>query len=152
MLIKFLKNLFNIGIKTLGVLTDVVPEYKTPYSACFDLVSNESHKFQNGELYVLGTGLRVEIPEGYCLLVFLRSSIGLSRLVIPNSVGVIDSDYRGEIKVPLLSFNEGEFEIYKGQRIAQAMLVKLTKANIIKRERLSQTERGEGGFGSTGVF
>lgn len=151
-MIKFLlKSMFGFGIKTVRILADYLPAYKTIDAACFDLQSNETHIFKNGESYVLGTGVRAEIPEGYCLLVFSRSSLGLARLIIPNSVGVIDSDYRGEIKVPLMSFNENDVEIKKGQRIAQAMLLKLTRANLIKSDTLSQTMRGEGGFGSTGL-
>ena len=99
---------------------------------------------------MLGTGLSAEIPSGYCILVFARSSLGIKKLIIPNSVGVIDSDYRGEIKVPLISLNEDSITIEKGQRIAQAMLVKLTRANLTLADSLTSTSRGAGGFGSTG--
>lgn len=139
-----------VGEHTVGILSEYIPEYKTAGSACFDLQSSETHTFKKNELFVLGTGLRTEIPDGFCLLVFARSSLGLKKLIIPNSVGVIDSDYRGEIKVPLMSFSEEDVVIEKGQRIAQAMLVKTNRAILIKKEVLSETNRGSGGFGSTG--
>lgn len=148
---KVIKSLLKgIGRRTVKVLSDYLPEYKTDGAACFDLASNETHTFNNNELYVLGTGLSAEIPSGYCILVFARSSLGIKKLIIPNSVGVIDSDYRGEIKVPLISLNEDSITIEKGQRIAQAMLVKLTRANLILADSLTSTSRGAGGFGSTG--
>lgn len=148
---KTIKSLLKgIGRRTVKVLSDYLPEYKTDGAACFDLASNETHTFNNNELYVLGTGLSAEIPSGYCILVFARSSLGIKKLIIPNSVGVIDSDYRGEIKVPLISLNEDSITIEKGQRIAQAMLVKLTRANLTLADSLTSTSRGAGGFGSTG--
>lgn len=139
-----------MGRRTVKIVSDYLPEYKTDGAACFDLASNETHTFNNNELYVLGTGLSVEIPSGYCILVFARSSLGIKKLIIPNSVGVIDSDYRGEIKVPLISLNDDSITIEKGQRIAQAMLVKLTMANLTLADSLTSTSRGAGGFGSTG--
>lgn len=148
---KVIKSLLKcIGRRTVKILSDYLPEYKTDGAACFDLASNETHTFNNNELYVLGTGLSAEIPSGYCILVFARSSLGIKKLIIPNSVGVIDSDYRGEIKVPLISLTEDSITIEKGQRIAQAMLVKLTRANLILADSLTSTSRGAGGFGSTG--
>lgn len=148
---KVIKSLLkDIGRQTVKIVSDYLPEYKTDGAACFDLASNETHTFNNNELYVLGTGLSAEIPSGYCILVFARSSLGIKKLIIPNSVGVIDSDYRGEIKVPLISLNESSITIEKGQRIAQSMLVKLTMANLILADSLTSTSRGAGGFGSTG--
>lgn len=151
-----LKSIINFFLKntkqTIKYVADYLPNYKTEDSACFDLRSNESHIYKQNELYNLSTGLRTELPKGYCLLVFARSSLGQKRLIIPNSVGVIDADYRGEIKVPLISFNENDITIEKNERIAQAMLIKTTKASFLKQTILSQTLRGEGGFGSTGSF
>jgi dUTP pyrophosphatase len=148
---KLIKSLLEgMGRRTVKIVSDYLPEYKTDGAACFDLASNETHTFNHNELYVLGTGLSAEIPSGYCILVFARSSLGIKKLIIPNSVGVIDSDYRGEIKVPIISLNEDSITIEKGQRIAQAMLVKLTRANLIITDSLTSTSRGAGGFGSTG--
>jgi dUTP pyrophosphatase len=144
------KRLMNFAKKTVGIVSGYLPEYKTEGSACFDFQASTTHTFKSGELYVMGTGVKCEIPKGWCMLVFARSSLGLKKLIIPNSVGVIDSDYRGEIKVPLMFFGDEEIVIEKGCRIAQGMLVKVTKAHFEKRDYLSETMRGIGGFGSTG--
>ena len=136
---------------TVGIVSDYIPQYKTSGAACFDLESAQTHTFQKNELFVLGTGIRAEIPDGYCLLVFSRSSLGLKKVIIPNSVGVIDADYRGEIKVPLLYLGDDNLTIESGQRIAQAMLLKVTKAKLIKKDILSSTIRNTGGFGSTDI-
>lgn len=71
------------------------PKYETPGSACFDIAIADSFTLQPMELHNFPTGLQVELPTGYCLLVFARSSLGQRKCIIPNSVGVIDSDYRG---------------------------------------------------------
>ena len=151
MVSKIIKKLLNISKKTVGIIAGYLPEYKTDGSACFDFQACSNHVFKKGELHILGTGVRCEIPKGWCLLVFARSSLGLKKLIIPNSVGVIDSDYRGEIKVPLMYFGDEDISIEIGQRIAQGMLVKVTQANLIIKNSLSETVRGSGGFGSTGV-
>lgn len=154
MLLKFKKKINNIlsffTKKTVNIISDYIPEYKTDGSACFDFVSTETHLFTKNELFNLGTGVRCEIPDGWCMLVFSRSSLGQKKIIIPNSVGVIDSDYRGEIKVPLISLNDCPVLIEKGTRVAQGMLIKVTKAKFIKCDILSDTDRGVGGFGSTG--
>ena len=151
MLLALLKEIFKLGQKTVRLISSYIPEYKTQGSACFDLIATHTHTFKKNELYNMRTGVKCEIPSGWCMLVFARSSLGQKKLIIPNSVGVIDSDYRGEIKVPLISFSEEDVTIENGQRIAQGMLVKVTKAHFIKCERLSETYRGIGGFGSTGL-
>lgn len=149
-MLSFIKRIMNIAKKTVGIVSGYLPEYKTDGSACFDFQASTTHTFKKGELYVMGTGVKCEIPKGWCMLVFARSSLGIKKLIIPNSVGVIDSDYRGEIKVPLMYFGDDEITIELGQRIAQGMLVKVTKANFVNRDYLSDTMRGIGGFGSTG--
>lgn len=150
MLKKIFDCVFSLTKKTVGIVADYLPAYKTDGSACFDFQASTTHIYKKDELYVMGTGVKCEIPRGWCMLVFARSSLGLKKMIIPNSVGVIDSDYRGEIKVPLVFFGDDEITIEKGQRIAQGMLVKVTKAHFIKRDSLSETMRGIGGFGSTG--
>lgn len=150
MLKKIFDCVFSLTKKTVGIVADYLPAYKTDGSACFDFQASTTHIYKKDELYVMGTGVMCEIPHGWCMLVFARSSLGLKKMIIPNSVGVIDSDYRGEIKVPLVFFGDDEITIEKGQRIAQGMLVKVTKAHFIKRDSLSDTMRGVGGFGSTG--
>lgn len=150
MLKKIFDCVFSLTKKTVGIVADYLPAYKTDGSACFDFQASTTHIYKKDELYVMGTGVKCEIPHGWCMLVFARSSLGLKKMIIPNSVGVIDSDYRGEIKVPLVFFGDDEITIEKGQRIAQGMLVKVMKAHFIKRDSLSDTMRGVGGFGSTG--
>lgn len=134
----------------IGFIAEYTPEYMTDGAACFDIQSTEDYTFRPNELHVIGSGLRCEIPEGWVMLVFARSSLGLKRLIIPNSVGVIDSDYRGEIKVPLLYLGDEPISIQAGQRIAQVMLIKRHRAAFEKRDSLGETDRGSGGFGSTG--
>lgn len=135
---------------TIKFLTSVLPEYKTKGSACFDITLNESYSLCPGELHNYLTGLRAEIPKDYCVLIFPRSSLGQKKLIIPNSVGVIDSDYRGEIKVPLLNLSNEEVTLMEGQRVAQGLLVKAKQCRLLKVDSLSDTKRGSGGFGSTG--
>ena len=134
----------------IGFIAEYTTQYMTDGAACFDIQSAEDYTFRPNELHVIGSGLRCEIPEGWTMLVFARSSLGLKRLIIPNSVGVIDSDYRGEIKVPLLYLGDEPVSIFAGQRIAQGMLIKCHRAAFEKRDSLEDTDRGDGGFGSTG--
>jgi dUTP pyrophosphatase len=134
----------------LPIISEYKPEYKTDGAACFDFKASETHTFKKGDLFMLGTGVRCAIPRGWCMLVFARSSLGLTKLIIPNSVGVIDSDYRGEIKVPLFYLGDDEVTIEKGQRIAQGMLIDVTRIGFTQCKCLPETKRGEGGFGSTG--
>lgn len=108
------------------------------------------HTLHPNELFNFGTGLRMEIPNGWCLLVFPRSSLGQKKCIIPNSVGVIDSDYRGEIKVPILNLSQEPVMFEEGQRVAQGLLVRAKQCKILKAETLTETGRGTGGFGSTG--
>lgn len=127
------------------------PEYKTDGAACFDISISSNRILKPKELCNFGTGLRVEIPKGWCLLVFPRSSLGQKKCIIPNSVGVIDSDYRGEIKVPILNLSETEVLFEVGQRVAQGLLVRSKQCRLVQALSLSESARGSGGFGSTGA-
>ena len=84
-------------------------------------------------------------------MVFPRSSLGQKKCIIPNSVGVIDSDYRGEIKVPILNLSETEVLFEVGQRVAQGLLVRAKQCRLVQASFLSESARGSGGFGSTGA-
>lgn len=126
------------------------PKYETTGSACFDIEIADSFTLQPRELHNFPTGLHVELPEGYCLLVFARSSLGQRKCIIPNSVGVIDSDYRGEIFIPIMNLSDGPLHFQKGIRYAQGMIVHAEQADIVLVDALSNTQRGSGGFGSTG--
>lgn len=115
------------------------------YSACGDT------EIMPGETKMLGTGIAVEIPSGYVGLIFARSGLASKRGLAPaNKVGVIDSDYRGEIIVALHNHSSERQTVAAGERIAQLVIVPYLYASFEEREALGQTERGIGGFGSTG--
>lgn len=131
------------------------PVYATEGAACFDLQSNEKFvQIRPGESAAVGTGTYVEVPDGHVMLVFSRSGHGFKHGVrLSNCVGVIDSDYRGEIKVKLHNDGLVPFEVSHGERIAQGMILPVPRVHTFEQvslEDLSKTERGEGGFGSTG--
>lgn len=127
----------------------VIPRYATDGSGAFDLVAVSRDFPGNGVVY--GTGLSFELPKGYTLFVFSRSGHGFrDSLRLANCVGVIDSDYRGEVKVKLTYDGTGPADWPRvGDRIAQAVLIKTPSVEFVETE-LNITERGEGGFGSSG--
>ena len=133
----------------------IVPKYATVGSACFDLHTYHGGELseENGQKCVFGTGLSFEIPEGYQMLVFSRSGHGFNSDVrLANCVAVIDSDFRGEVKVKLSRDNNlGTLSFNKGDRIAQAQIIPVQYVEFEEVYELSETVRGEGGFGSTGV-
>ena len=124
-------------------------------SAGFDLPSSEELTlYPNQPPTLVGTGLKVSIPKGHVGLVFSRSGMALNGVMVANGVGVIDEDYRGELKVMLRFLSSSSLakrEIKPGDRIAQLVIVKLPDIRPVLVESLDETERGEGGFGSTGV-
>ena len=129
-----------------------VPTYGTEYSAGADLYNlNEEVCLLPGETKLIHTGIALEIPEGYVGLIFARSGLATKRGLAPaNKVGVIDSDYRGEIMVALHNHSSSEQKVDSGERVAQISIVPFLKAEFTETETLSQTLRGDGGFGSTG--
>ncbi len=136
-------------------LTDeaVIPTLGSRAAAGADLYSAEKEDvvIMPGETKFIGTGLAVEIPDGYVGLVYARSGLACKRGLAPaNKVGVIDSDYRGEVKVALLNHGKEPQKVEKGERIAQMVVAPYLSAVYEEAEELSDTERGEGGFGSTG--
>jgi dUTP pyrophosphatase len=129
----------------------IIPAYQTKEAAGFDLHSIENVVLKPGERKLIGTGLAFEIEYGYEVQIRPRSGLAFKHgITVLNSPGTIDSDYRGEIKVLLINHSDEEFEIKKGDRIAQAVVAPVIQAEIVEVEELSSTERGEGGFGSTG--
>lgn len=127
----------------------IKPQYSSEGAACFDLHCVEQGQVSHPEVF--GTGLAFEIPEGHAMLVFSRSGHGFKNNVrLSNCVGVIDHDYRGEVKVKLAKDSGGVTHIAKGDRIAQAMIIPCQKVKLEWANDLSDTERGEAGFGSTG--
>ena len=131
----------------------IVPTYGTEFSAGADLyaIVDGSVTIEPGETKMIGTGLAFAIPEGLVGLVFARSSLGTKKGLAPaNKVGVIDSDYRGEVRVVLHNHSSVAQTIENGERIAQMAFVPYYAAEFSVVDELSATLRGEGGFGSTG--
>lgn len=150
----------------------VAPIYATEGAAGMDLTATSVHEDEYGNM-VYGTGLAFEIPKGYVGLLFPRSSNSKKDLMLTNCVGVLDSDYRGEVffkfrpmyhnvknnivsrivsfftgKNTVTIFNFEEYEV--GDRIGQIVIVKIPTIEFVESEKLSETERGKGGYGSTG--
>lgn len=126
----------------------VIPQYATDGSAGMDVTAISMSVTDKYIEY--DTGLAFEIPEGYVMLVFPRSSISKYDLVLANSVPVIDSDYRGTVKLRFKSTGIGLGKVYAvGDRIGQVMIVPYPKIEFNETEELSETKRGSGGFGST---
>lgn len=129
----------------------VMPEFATNGSAGFDLVAVNKATVYGQFATTIDTGLAFEIPRGHALLIFSRSGHGFTHgLRLCNSVGLIDSDYRGEVKVKLHNDSHRDFVVNPGDRIAQAVLVPIPRVSLVEVYELSDTERGAGGFGSTG--
>lgn len=130
-----------------------IPNYGTDFSAGLDLTATSEKFFADGPVsYVeYGTGLSVEIPDGYVGLLFPRSSISSNTsLSLANSVGVVDSDYRGEIKLRFRNLMFGSGKKYNiGERVAQLVILPYPKIQIEEVDELNDTVRGSGGFGST---
>lgn len=141
-----------IKVKLLNELA-TIPQYKTSGAAAFDIATTDDSTVINpGEQAKFGTGLAFEIPEGNVMLVFSRSGHGFTnRVRLSNCVGVIDSDYRGELKVALENDGVEPLNINTGDRIAQAMIIKAEQVALVEADDLTETTRGAGGFGSTGV-
>jgi len=128
----------------------VTPTYGTDGAGCFDITAIERVYVAAG-ISLYKTGLAFEVPPGYILEVFSRSGHGFKdHTRLCNAVGVIDSDYRGELQVKLVRDDGGTDMPWPGDRVAQAKLTKTTKVEFIEVDELSNTERGIGGFGSTG--
>ena len=128
-----------------------LPERQTINAAGFDLTSVEEATIKSGEMWMISTGVCMEIPWAYEGQIRPRSSFGRRGIIIPNSPGTIDCDYRGEVKVLLMNLSNEPFTINIGDRIAQIVFAKLASAKCSEVLELSETKRGEGGFGSTGV-
>jgi dUTP pyrophosphatase len=150
-----------------------LPKYAHDGDAGLDLCAAEDVTLLPGEWKMVGSGVSMAIPKGFVGLVVPRSGMGRNGLVLKNTVGVIDSTYRGEIKMPLFNNNpmyvrckevgesgraytwfeanrDGTVHVRKGDRVAQILIVPVAQANPVKVDKLDETERQDGGFGSTG--
>lgn len=131
----------------------IIPQYQTAGAAGFDFCAHisEPYTLKPGEIHAFGTGVGVEIPEGYELQVRNRSSLPFKYHVsLLNGIGTIDSDYRGEMSVLLKNFSDKDFIVEPGMRIAQGVVAKVERIDWEEVNKLSETNRA-GGFGSTGL-
>ncbi|MBO7612258.1 MAG: dUTP diphosphatase [Treponema sp.] len=143
-----------VKVKCVASEGAVLPVYKTSGAAGADVCAflKEDIVIHHGEYTLVPTGLYFEIPHGYEIQVRPRSGLAFKNgVTVLNTPGTIDSDYRGELKVLLVNLGKEDFTVKNGDRIAQIILAPVTQADFVQAEFLSQTERGEGGFGSTGV-
>lgn len=139
-----------INLKVKKLQSDAkIPHYAHPYDAGMDLFSSEHMVVPVGQRVLVGTGIAMEIPEGYVGLVWDKS--GLSNTHgIKTLGGVIDAGYRGEIKVGLVNLGNEDYVIGTGHKIAQMLIQKIEHPTIALVDELTESVRGEGGFGSTG--
>ena len=131
-----------------------LPAYATPQSAGMDLRANieEPVVLHPMERKLIGTGLHIALPEGYEAQVRPRSGLALKHgITVLNSPGTVDADYRGEVMVLLINLSDKDFVVNDGERIAQMVIAKHEQGDFIEVEVLDETERGEGGYGHTGV-
>ena len=131
----------------------VLPSYGSAFAAGADLYAclEGPVTIEPGETYWVSTGISLEIPQGYAGLIYARSSMGTKRGLAPaNKVGVIDSDYRGEVRVVLLNHSKEPQIIAPGERVAQLVVAPVFTPGFEEVDELADTQRGAGGFGSTG--
>lgn len=144
-------------IKIYNESNNPIPKYQTKGASGVDLYANlsESIELKSLERTTIPTGIYIEIPSGYEAQIRARSGLALRHgLALPNGVGTIDSDYRGEIKVLLINLGKESVIINHGERIAQMIFTKYERAEfklVESKEALEETERDEGGFGHSGV-
>jgi len=138
----------NIKIKKLNPEA-VIPKYAHVGDAGMDLFSIEDKVLKPMERYAVGTGISMEYPEGFCTLIWDKSGLAINH-GIKTMGGVIEPNYRGEYKVIMINLSDKDFEIKKGQKIAQVLIQPIVCGEIEEVDELSDTNRGHGGFGSTG--
>ncbi len=141
-----------INIKKLNE-NAIIPTYGTEYSAGCDLYAciEEEITIKPHETAMISTGIALETPVGYMSLIFARSGIASKKSLAPiNKVGVVDADYRGEVKVALHNYSNEDKKIEPKERIAQLVIVPFIQASFNEVNDLTETNRGTGGFGSTG--
>jgi dUTP pyrophosphatase len=144
-----------VGIKKLPHAQDLpLPHYATKGAAGLDLLAaiDEVIELLPGQRLAVPTGIAIELPEGWEAQVRPRSGLALNHgITCLNAPGTIDSDYRGEVKAILINHGDKVFVIQRGHKIAQMVIAKHEQAELVELEALSDSERGAGGFGSTGI-
>lgn len=131
-----------------------MPEYKTEGASAMDLVAaiDENIIIPSGEIRMIPTGIAIELPHNTEAQVRSRSGLAIkSGIAVVNGIGTIDEDYRGEICVGLINHSKADFTIKRGDRIAQMAIMEVLKPSIMLSDELSDTQRAQGGFGSTGI-
>lgn len=143
----------DIAVKRLDHAGDLpLPSYETDGSAGMDVRAAEALTIAPGKRELVGTGFAFAIPAGYEIQVRPRSGLALKKgISLPNSPGTIDSDYRGELKVILINHGDEDFVVQRGDRIAQIVVAPVQRGILVEVADLDETQRGSGGFGSTGV-
>ena len=143
-----------VGIKRLAHARDLpLPHYATGGSAGLDLLAAVDAEIEllPGQRMAVPTGIAIELPPGWEAQVRPRSGLALNHgITCLNAPGTIDADYRGEVKVPLINHGERDFAVSRGMRIAQLVVAAVAPAALVEVPELGETERGQGGFGSTG--
>ena len=144
-----------VGIKRLAHARDLpLPHYATAGSAGLDLVAAVDHEviLAPGQRMAVPTGIAIELPHGVEAQVRPRSGLALNHgITCLNSPGTIDSDYRGEVKAILINHSDVVFRISRGMKIAQMVIARHEQAELVEAQALSESSRGAGGFGSTGM-
>ena len=143
----------SIQVRVVRKTDEILPAYETAQSAGMDLRADlqEPVALAPGQRALIPTGLYLEIPEGYEGQVRPRSGLALKRgLTVLNAPGTIDADYRGEVGVILVNLSQEEQLVEKGERVAQLLFAPVIRGELVEVEVLRDTERGSGGFGSTG--
>ncbi len=143
-----------MNIKIVNTSQNPLPEYKTLGASGLDLLADNAIPIllKPMERQLISTGLFVEIPLGYEGQVRARSGLAIKNgITLVNCVGTIDSDYRGELKIPVINLSDAAFEIKRGDRIAQLIIAKYERIEWECVDSVEETHRGTGGFGSTGV-
>lgn len=141
-------------VKIVNKSSHTIPEYSTTQSSGVDLRANltEPVILKSNERGLFKTGLFLEIPDGYEAQVRPRSGLALKKgITVLNSPGTIDADYRGEIGIILINLSQEDFTVNNGERIAQLVFSPYSKVDLLQVEGLEESNRGLGGFGSTGV-
>lgn len=135
----------------VGYKNHLAPQCATPGSAGYDLIANVDVALAPGRWAQVGTGLYLELPSGYVAQVCPRSGLALKHgISILNAPGIIDSDYRGEIKILLVNHGALRYNVKNGDKIAQLVFVPVVHVQMKHIDQLTETDRAEGGFGSTG--
>jgi len=141
-----------LTVKIKATDKSFIPDYKSELAAGVDLMAANSGSIESGSRAMVKTGISLELPEGYEAQVRPRSGLAYKQgVTVLNSPGTIDADYRGEIGVILINHGDETFTYKKGDRIAQMVIAPVVQADFVSVDDLSDTERGAGGFGHTGI-